>query len=284
MKPRRYIVHVEAGPSGDLAWHEAMRRARHTSAVLVAIRAVPRRSWFQQRHRSDVQRSTSVHLNAWKALAARAEAVAGTVDVEISIVDGDPTTEIVRAADQHDAELIVLGPASVEDALFGSVANRTMRRARCAVLVVRETRETGVIMGGTDFSDATLPVVATTCAEAIERPSGRPIVAHSLEPVPAMACAAHRVQSVADDVVLDAVSDAMVRLQRVVQKHPPVEPMIIDGPAGPALVAAASKIEADLLVVGTIGRTGLSHLVLGNVAEHVMRCAPCSVLVVRLHR
>jgi len=284
MKPRSYVVHVDAGPSGDLAWREAVRRAHHASAALVAIQAIPRPSWFQRRHRRDVQRSASVHLNAWKELAARAEAVAGSVDVEITIVDGDPATEIVRAADQHDAELILLGPALVEDALFGSVASRTMQRARCAVLVVRETRETGVIMGGTDFSDATLPVVATTCAEAIERPHGRPIVAYSLEPVPAMACSAHRVESVANDIVRDATSDALVRMQWVVRKHPPAEPMIIDGPAGPALVAAASKIDADLLVVGTVGRTGLSHLVLGNVAEHVMRCAPCSVLVVRLHR
>lgn len=284
MKPRRYVVHVEAGPSGDLAWREAVRRARHASAALIAVRAVPRQSWFERRHRRDVERSALAHLNAWREIAARTEDVARSVDVQIAIVDGDPATELARAANQHDAELIILGPASVEHALFGSVASRTTKRARCAVLVVREARETGVIVGGTDFSDDTLPVVAAACAEAVERPHGRSIVAHSPEPVKAMAWSAHQVPSVTNDAVRDATSDAMLRLQRVVQKYPLAEPMLVDGPAGPALVAAASKTDADLLVVGTIGRTGLSHLVLGNVAEHVMRCAPCSVLVVRLHR
>ncbi len=41
------------------------------------------------------------------------------------------------------------------------------------------------------------------------------------------------------------------------------------------------RIEADLLVVGTHGRTGLAHLALGSVAEHLAQNAPCEVLLVR---
>lgn len=43
----------------------------------------------------------------------------------------------------------------------------------------------------------------------------------------------------------------------------------------------ASEIGADLIVVGTHGRRGLRRVVLGSVAEHVVRFAPCQVLVVR---
>jgi nucleotide-binding universal stress UspA family protein len=43
----------------------------------------------------------------------------------------------------------------------------------------------------------------------------------------------------------------------------------------------AKEIDADLIVVGTHGRTGLSHLFLGSVAERVVRAAPCPVLTVR---
>jgi nucleotide-binding universal stress UspA family protein len=38
---------------------------------------------------------------------------------------------------------------------------------------------------------------------------------------------------------------------------------------------------ADLLVIGTQGKTGLGKLILGSVAENIIRTAPCSVLVVR---
>jgi nucleotide-binding universal stress UspA family protein len=53
------------------------------------------------------------------------------------------------------------------------------------------------------------------------------------------------------------------------------------GEAGAEIVAAAKELSADLLVVGTHGRTGLKHLLLGSVAEHVVRHAPCPVLTVR---
>jgi nucleotide-binding universal stress UspA family protein len=43
----------------------------------------------------------------------------------------------------------------------------------------------------------------------------------------------------------------------------------------------AAKENADLIVMGTRGRTGASHLIFGSVAEHVVRTAPCPVLTVR---
>ncbi|MCU0702503.1 MAG: universal stress protein [Fimbriiglobus sp.] len=53
------------------------------------------------------------------------------------------------------------------------------------------------------------------------------------------------------------------------------------GSAAQEIVAAAKELPADLLVVGTHGRTGLTHLLLGSVAEHVVRHAPCPVMTVR---
>jgi nucleotide-binding universal stress UspA family protein len=47
------------------------------------------------------------------------------------------------------------------------------------------------------------------------------------------------------------------------------------------IVRAASELPADLIVMGTHGRTGLRHALLGSVAEKVVRRAPCPVLTVR---
>jgi nucleotide-binding universal stress UspA family protein len=47
------------------------------------------------------------------------------------------------------------------------------------------------------------------------------------------------------------------------------------------ITAFASAINADLIVMGTHGRTGLAHLLMGSVAEHVVRSASCPVLTVR---
>ena len=48
-----------------------------------------------------------------------------------------------------------------------------------------------------------------------------------------------------------------------------------------AIVEYARSINADVIVVGTHGRDGVSRLLMGSVAEHVVRHAPCPVLVVR---
>ena len=53
------------------------------------------------------------------------------------------------------------------------------------------------------------------------------------------------------------------------------------GSPSPVIVDTAKKLKADLIVMGTHGRTGLSHVLLGSVAERVVRTASCAVLTVR---
>ena len=60
------------------------------------------------------------------------------------------------------------------------------------------------------------------------------------------------------------------------------EGIVGDGHAAAAIVRLAEQLPAELVVVGTRGRTGLARLTLGSVAEAVISMAPCSVLVVRL--
>ncbi len=54
-----------------------------------------------------------------------------------------------------------------------------------------------------------------------------------------------------------------------------------EGVAWQEVVLAAGDCEADLIILATHGRTGLQHVLLGSVAERVVRHAPCPVLVVR---
>jgi nucleotide-binding universal stress UspA family protein len=48
-----------------------------------------------------------------------------------------------------------------------------------------------------------------------------------------------------------------------------------------AILDVAREIDADLIVMGTRGLTGLKHVLLGSVAERTLRLAPCSVLTVK---
>ena len=61
-----------------------------------------------------------------------------------------------------------------------------------------------------------------------------------------------------------------------------IEPHVVEG-SGIANVICefAEELGADLLVMGTHGRTGLAHVFLGSVAERTLRSAPCPVLTIR---
>ncbi|HEY8188630.1 MAG TPA: universal stress protein [Pyrinomonadaceae bacterium] len=60
-----------------------------------------------------------------------------------------------------------------------------------------------------------------------------------------------------------------------------IESVVRDGHPRTAIVDEAEKWRADLIVMGSHGRTGLTRLLLGSVAQYVVGHAPCSVEVVR---
>ena len=67
----------------------------------------------------------------------------------------------------------------------------------------------------------------------------------------------------------------------LVQSGVRTELFLRNGPATEIIVAFAVARKADLIIVGSQGRTGLSRLLIGSVAERVVRHALCPVLVVR---
>lgn len=69
--------------------------------------------------------------------------------------------------------------------------------------------------------------------------------------------------------------------QRLAQPGLTVETRAAQGMPAEAIVAVAKEEGCEMIVMGTHGRTGLMHLVLGSVAEHVVRSASCPVLTVR---
>lgn len=71
------------------------------------------------------------------------------------------------------------------------------------------------------------------------------------------------------------------QLDRVRRSGVQAEAHLREGTAPEAVAEAARALGADLIVMGTRGRTGLAHVVLGSVAERTLRAAPCPVLTVK---
>ena len=60
-----------------------------------------------------------------------------------------------------------------------------------------------------------------------------------------------------------------------------VEPVVLAGHPAVVIVQFAKQHGVDLIVTGTLGKSGIEELLLGSVADHVIRHAPCPVLIVR---
>jgi universal stress protein A len=73
------------------------------------------------------------------------------------------------------------------------------------------------------------------------------------------------------------------RIERAIASGISARYLLRTGVAPEEIAQAATDEHADLVVVGTHGRTGLNRLVIGSVAERVVRIAPCPVLTVKPH-
>ena len=76
--------------------------------------------------------------------------------------------------------------------------------------------------------------------------------------------------------------EALSRLERLLEKRRvQSRAMVRTGAPYQVIGQEARKQKADLIIMATHGRTGVSHLMLGSVADKVVRTAPCPVLTVR---
>jgi nucleotide-binding universal stress UspA family protein len=213
------------------------------------------------------------------------------LSVEAAVLRGRPASAIVDRARAMQAHLVVIGSrghGTIESMLVGSVSAEVVDHAPSPVLVAR----------GDQIKRIVLAWDGSSCAErAVGLLRGWPIFAGSVV----------RVVSVADvgipwwtgfpgagsaemtPLYVDAANatraqhDELVRQMTVHLRSEgfSAEADRRDGDAATQIIAAANTSKADLIVMGTHGRTGLQRLVLGSVARNVLHHAKCSVLVVR---
>lgn len=224
------------------------------------------------------------------ALRARAESILGTnaPPLSVVIVAGSPHAALVHLADQRAAALVVVGASSrdgLDHVLFGSTAEQVVRYAHCPVLVARPSPSDGLVLAATDFSEAATIAVAAAADEARRRNLPLRLV-HSLqEPSTSLSLLGPVVISLPEMPEAereDLRSAALSTLRSLLEAtRVPGACEVVMGPATSTIPADAKAVSAGLVVVATRGRTGLSRIALGSVAEAIARHSPCSVLAVR---
>ena len=216
--------------------------------------------------------------------AAVAEArAAGAAQVTGTLLSGIAWAEIVGQLEREPYDLCVIGThgrTGLSRVLLGSVAEKVVRHSPCSVLVVRPDAELTSfehVLVPTDFSTSSLH--ALELAPVLVAPTGTITLLHVLElPVSyAGEISAELGRDLGKKAAarLDDVSASLrARTTATIQTR-----TRIGAPGSQALAAVDDDSTIDLVIVGSHGRTGIKRVLLGSVAEKIVRHARCPVLV-----
>jgi nucleotide-binding universal stress UspA family protein len=134
------------------------------------------------------------------------------------------------------------------------------------------------ILHPTDFSKSSTQAFHYACALARDC-DARLVVLHSVEPAVAV---------IGEGMAVPEEIEEMrtLALQHLSELQPPdpeihLDRILREGPATNVILDTADEFQADLIVMGTHGWTGLKRLLMGSVAELVLRRAKCPVLTVK---
>jgi nucleotide-binding universal stress UspA family protein len=239
----------------------------------------------QLRRETDAQLEEAVRRLQNKRVTAEGRSVLGV-----------PSLQICAAAAESHADLIVLGTrgkTGLEHLLLGSTAERVVINAPCPVLTVclpgshtgdsaSAPRSAGFqhILAPVDFSDCSLDALEYA-VQVAKQLKATVTILHVLEPVSygLDLTLIHTSERERTRARLEAELDALV--QAIALEGVTVHRAIRGGTPADSLLHFIDENRCDLVVMGTHGRRGLSHLVNGSVAEAVLRRAPCPVLTVK---
>ncbi len=145
-----------------------------------------------------------------------------------------------------------------------------------------EARVTRILLP-TDFSPGAAP--ALRWAAALSRAfSAELILLHVLDmSIAALAGLPSQIAAMpaVNDLLERVRAETSEEMSQLTARFPRAQTIIREGSPRPVILQVASEVGADLIVMGTHGRTGLAHVFFGSVTEHVVRHSRIPVLTVR---
>jgi nucleotide-binding universal stress UspA family protein len=280
---KNILVPTDGSPRGDKALSHAVRLARQMGSTIHLLHVYPPR-------KVDPEGKPADRLSSSADVARDLRLPEGADPVPIRQIDvGRPSVPnaIIEYARDHAIDLIVMGGRGrrgLGNHHLGGVAGPVVRQAPCSVLTVRErVPDKGVrrIVVPVDLSEPSR--MSSSVARHVAAAYGAEVdllmvLEHVFHPasygVSPSLHIEHEIVHAWEEKLSDFWNDV----------DGPAVPFRVHvrlGRAGPEIINFSLQRAADLVVIGTHGKTGLRRFVLGSVAEHVVSRSLCATLTVK---
>lgn len=293
------ILVVGADDSAALARAARLARSFHARLTFVEVVQPPSKRW---RHvslggtRIDLQDVLLQDAHRRLEQAAASMAAEG-LGIKTKVLVGTPFLEVIRDVIRHGHDLVMMAAergGGIKQRLLGSTSMHLVRKCPCPVWIMKPSRRNRLdrVMAAVDpdpddlvrdgLNARILDVAAGVAAE-----QGAEL--HVVHVCTLMGESALRSRAGISDVDISALVRKEAKRSRgllrdLIDRVPTAQQAkvhVVKGLPGVALPRFAQRQKVDLLVMGTVCRTGISGLLIGNTAESVMGEAPCSVLTVK---
>lgn len=259
--------------------------------VLHVVEAPPEfEQWSPTAHRSLRSLKTKALLELGRIVRLANEY--GLI-ADYKLLVGIPGDSILEVAHSSHVAFIVMGThekTGWDRLQLGSVAENTLRRAPCPVLTVRASTATHILANpyrlnlsrflvATNFSAASKAALRTTVVLA-KRLNARVVLLHAAEPSGALQSEPLRI----DDLSRKRYAQQFEKIMSAFRADDVItDKVVITGNPVQVILDQAKHQKADLIILGTQGRRGMKRLMLGSIAEAVIRKALCPVFTVKTH-
>jgi nucleotide-binding universal stress UspA family protein len=281
-KYKKILVAVDSSESGRNALHQAFKLANEEKCWITVTSVVP--PYEGEIELLGVKDIRAALRKPCEESLAEIEKIAATERMLVKTVceEGEVHERIVDLADAENCDVIVMGRRglhNIERALIGSVTARVIGHTQRDVLVVPNGTVVGwkKIVLATDGSKHSAKAMERAISFA--KSYGGELRVISVVDVPTEFYA--EAPQAVENLVRKAqgfVADVKKQAEAAGVKS---ESFVGEAEAHEAITHLAKEQNADMIIIGSYGRTGLRRLLMGSVAEKVIGYAPCPVLVVK---
>jgi len=282
------VVGYDESESSKAALKEASLRVKSRNGKLYLVHAV----YFDQEEfailPSQMEKRFEMGAHVCRTAKQELQTQFGlNGSVESFVCEGEPPEVLIDIAQGKKADLIALGTygrKGLKRLLMGSVTSQVILNAPCDVLVVKRpcSECTGsyqsllVPYDGSEFSRKAL----ARAAEMAKADGGHVTVLYVIPRYEEM-MEFYRSDSIRKSLRAEAVKILMEATTIALKLGVTIKTEVREGHASDEIVAAAQKLENDLIAMGTYGWKGVNHAIMGSTTNRVISHAACPVLVVK---